>query len=114
MSKLPPQKIPKWLASFAEFVRKSDNGHETNNTLEVYNVLLATHWELFYLEMKDKKKDKPAQKKKTDPWKTLETPMCRVAELVQNATNNPVLLQQYQDRLVDIIPAEIMALLPKF
>jgi hypothetical protein len=120
MSKIPPQKIPPWIASFAEFVRKSNKGEndmegdiddDTNETLESYAALLAKHWELFYLEMKDKKKSKPSKKKTTDPMKTLGTAMDRVAGLVQDAKDNQELLQQYQERLREIVPEEIKTMM---
>lgn len=111
MSKAP-KKIPAWFATFADFAKKAEGDDSVNRSVDNFTALVTKHWDSFHLALAAKKEEQPKKKKRiTDPMKTLESAMERVAGHVEEAKDNEELLKQYQERMKEIVPDELKTIL---
>lgn len=106
-----PGKIPPWVASFSEFAKTKENERRVQQSLDLYSEMLTKHWEAFREHNQSEQSERPAKKRAVDPIKRMGKAMQGVAERVEEAKDNKELLQQYQERMKDVVPDQIKAVL---
>ena len=111
MSKKIPQKIPGWLATFADFAKDKERKREVRDAIDVFNQLLTKHWEAFREKTAPETEERPKKKRNVDPIKNLGKAMDKVAERVEEAKDNKELMKQYQDRVKSVVPEQMKPVL---
>ena len=103
MSKIP-KKIPPWISKFAEFAKSKERKLETKQAIDVFTQILTNRWDNFLEANAKEQEEKVPRQRNVDPIKTLGRAFSKVAEQVEGARENPVLVQHYKERVKQTIP----------
>lgn len=113
MSKVP-KKPPTWIPVFADFVKKAESDQTSGRNVDNFSALIVKHWETFHSYCEAKRDEKPKKKKREpDPMKSLESAMGKVAGEVHKVKDNKESMNQYQERMKEIVPDELKTILHK-
>lgn len=113
MSKVPPKKIPAWIATFVAFAQEKERRSEGREALAAFPELLAKHWEAFQEKAgRDAQGgDRPKKRAKADPIQSLGKALTKVAERVDEVKNSPALLDEYRQRVQSVVPEQVRPVL---
>jgi len=102
-----PKKIPPWVAAFNVYVKGQDPSAKVHQVVDTHAELLSQHWAAFVEQAHEAQANRPAKKRDVDPFKSMGKAMEKVAAQVDEAKNDRGLLQQYQDRIKEVVPDQI-------
>jgi hypothetical protein len=104
-----PKKVPKWLQEFNEYARSKEKRAANKEAIDVYETILEQRWDRFVAQCNENAP--PAKKRKTDPLKTLENAMKKVAAEVDSLPEDGKELMQVKERLLNSVPPQVQVLL---
>ena len=111
MSKKLPKKMPVWLSTCSEFIKKHEKKRDIQQSVTLFMELLTKHWDAIVQESAAEKSERPTKKRNVDPIKSMGKAMDRVAERVEEAKDNQELMKQYRERMKEVVPDTIKTVL---
>jgi hypothetical protein len=106
-----PKKIPPWVNTFSEFAKTKERKRDVQQSIDMYSEILTKHWDAFVEKSQGDQSERPAKKRNVDPIKSMGKAMDKVAERVEEVKDNQELLKQYKERMKDVVPDQIKAVL---
>ena len=112
MSKIP-KKIPAWIESFSAFAKTKERKKDTQNSIDVFSSVIKSRWDEFVEQQKAGQEEKNSQKKPrtTDPVKNLGKAMKKVGDVIEDAKDNTVLLDNIRDQMKNSVPENVKPIL---
>ena len=104
-----PKKLPNWIPQFIDYAKKKEKDKKRSLALDVFEQIVTQRWEKFALKMAE---NTPAIKRqRTDPLKSLENAMKKVASDVDLNKDDPEKIAFLKNRLMHVMPEQVSFLL---
>lgn len=101
-----PKNVPGWLPAFIVYARTKERKGDNKRALDVFETVLEARWTQFSEHMAENQPE-PKPRKPADPLKSMNNAMKKVAQEMEQASNNPAQFQEFRNKVLENTPAQL-------
>jgi hypothetical protein len=101
-----PKNVPGWLPAFIMYARTKERKGDNKRALDVFETVLEARWTAFAEHMAENQPE-PKPRKPADPLKSMNNAMKKVAQEMEQASQNPAQFQEIRNKVLESTPGAL-------